>query len=568
MTEEREKIRGIKIRYGITRKVKGRYVDLALYHIKYVHTIEYPESFKVRFPGKMEQAKSNNIKIFKRLKTIYKLKFDPKSQWLTKIGYIHTVKSSFQCCQKFQYIGLNLIRDMKRLKEFEYNFPYRLSFDQNKIKDINYLKFTKDLKRLSVHIDSFDNKEMYRKLFKVLEKKKKLEATKFTKINMSLTKPYFDTLKKLQNVSIMNGIQIEHLINLKALFDSMATIAVFTAPKCLLLLGNWDLFKNIKHLELNDLIVSSDFDDGKHFQLLNNIYRLGELENLLMEVSFTQKNQTGLFFQNLKIPPSVKRLELTLLNIFFSSKQGLESFYNSLANLESLKLALTISENFASINQFIEGLPQTGLKSLKTVDFLFRTENEFDETVHLDSFLLWAGSVENLKEITMRTTNFVLKQQDFSSVTLNFSSLEYLRLSEEFGRKNSFQNQERSKQIIDCLGFLEKRKSLLQLDLVLNLSDLFQSFSETIFSLLESLPMSLKALRFKIIHKKEEKLDLEPESFAFEIQNRIQALESLKVLELNMPIYFRFNLQNINKYQKVLIPGIWYEKSSNTIYYW
>jgi len=239
-----------------------------------------------------------------------------------------------------------------------------------------------------------------------------------------------------------------------------------------------------------------------------------------------------------------------------------------LANLESLKLALTISENFASINQFIEGLPQTGLKSLKTVDFLFRTENEFDETVHLDSFLFWAGSVENLKEITMRTTNFVLKQQDFSSVTLNFSSLEYLRLSEEFGRKNSFQNQERSKQIIDCLGFLEKRKSLLQLDLVLNLSDLFQSFSETIFSLLESLPMSLKALRFKIIHKKEEKLDLEPGFFAFEIQNRIQALESLKVLELNMPIYFRFNLQNINKYQKVLIPGIWYEKSSNTIYYW
>jgi len=572
------KIQPIKIRYGITKKVKGKYFDLALYHIKYVYSIEYPGIFNAPQPGgKNTQGKVNNIKIFKRLRAVYKLKFDPKSQWLSKSGYIHTVKSSLQCCEKFQYIGLNIIRDMKRLKEFEYNFPYRLSFDLNKIKDINYLKFTKDLQRLSVYIDSFDNKNMYKKLFEILKKKKKLEVAKFTKINISLAKPHFDTLFKLQHVSIMNAIQIEHLINLKSCRDELKKLAIFTAPKCLLLLENMDYYKNLKHLELNDFILSSDFDEAKHFKSLRSLEALAQLESLILELNFTQKAQTNMFFRNLKLPVSVKRLDFTLLNIFFSSEDSellekdIRDFFqkSDLKDLQNLKLALTICENFTFINQFIKLLPMT-LTSLENVDFLFRTENEFDEAVNLDSFLIWTNNLKSVKEITFRTTNFVVKGRgDIES--FDFPKLEYLRLSEEFGRKNSLQSQRDggSKQIIECLHFLKNNtKRLFQTELVLNLTDLIDNFPEMIFGLLDNLPRNLKALRLKIIHKKEEKLNLDQEVFSSEVQRRVQGLEELKVLELNMPVYFRFGLENINKYQRVIIPGIWKEKPSGIIYYW
>jgi len=443
----------------------------------------------------------------------------------------------------------------------------------NKIKDINYLKFSKDLQRLSVYIDSFDNKNMYKKLFEILKKKKKLQVAKFTKINMGLTKPHFDILSKLQNVSIANAIQIEHLINLKVCQDNMKLLAVFTAPKCLLLLENLAFYQNLKHLELNDFILSSDFDETKHWKLLKSLEGLVQLESLTMEVGFTQKAQTNLFFQNLRLPASVKRIEFTLLNIFFSSEEDSEllekdirDFFqrSDLKDLQSLKFSFTICENFTFINRFIKLLPTT-LTSLETVDFLFRTENEFDEAVHLDSFLSWANHLENIKEITLRTTNFVVKGEDDMG-NFAFPNLEYLRLSEEFGRKSILNG---SKQIIECLSFLQnKTERLFQTELVLNLTDLIDNFPEMVFCLLDNLPKNLKALRLKIIHKKEEKLNLDQEVFSSEIQRRAQALKELKVLELNMPVYFRFGLENINKYQRVIIPGIWKEKPSGIIYYW
>ena len=237
---------------------------------------------------------------------------------------------------------------------------------------------------------------------------------------------------------------------------------------------------------------------------------------------------------------------------------------SDLKDLQSLKFSFTICENFTFINRFIKLLPTT-LTSLETVDFLFRTENEFDEAVHLDSFLSWANHLENIKEITLRTTNFVVKGEDDMG-NFAFPNLEYLRLSEEFGRKSILNG---SKQIIECLSFLQnKTERLFQTELVLNLTDLIDNFPEMVFCLLDNLPKNLKALRLKIIHKKEEKLNLDQEVFSSEIQRRAQALKELKVLELNMPVYFRFGLENINKYQRVIIPGIWKEKPSGIIYYW
>ena len=99
--------------YGITKPFKGRYFDIAKGHIKYIYAIEYPQHFYTFLAGKFGTIKSNNMRIFRKLKIIYKLQFDPKSQYKTKFNHIHTIKSILRSTKELDYIGLNIIKYVK-----------------------------------------------------------------------------------------------------------------------------------------------------------------------------------------------------------------------------------------------------------------------------------------------------------------------------------------------------------------------------------------------------------------------------------------------------------------------
>ena len=564
-----------KIRYGITRSVKGRYFDLALYHFKYIYAIKYPDTFVVKLGGRFGQMKSNNIRIFKKLKVIYKLTFDPKNQWLTKFAYIHTIKPSLQCCEHLQYIGLNIIKNVKRLESFDYNFPNRLSFDQNKLKDINYLKYSKVLKNLKLHIGSFDNQNMYKKLFRILKRQTQLELAIFIRMNLELAKPYMSVIEKIPQLKLTNEIELEHLINQNKQLTNITSLASFTAQNCLEVLNNFDLFTSLKRLELNDFVIPVDRKSNKELSIFQNIKELQQLETLIFELNFTRRSQANLFFQNFAAPTSIKTLELTLFNIDFSfdneeaETKLLINFGNFCQVLESfqqmanLKMCFTIFSHFKFINRFIGDLP-INLPQLQNLDCLFRTENEFDNSIFVDIFLKWANNLKSLSKLTLRTTNFTIKNEEKNDISL--PSLKYLRLTEEFGRKPKEFYDGESQKTVNYLTFLQNHKSLEQIELNLNFSDLALSFEKVLFELLFYLPRSLKSLKLRIVNKKE--INLDQENIRIQISTSIERLNQLRALELNLPVFFQCDLKCLNQYQHLLIPGVWKENASGIIYYW
>ena len=571
------KISSIKVHYGVSKKVKGRYFDIALYHIKYIHAIEYPENLFTHFAGKFGGVKSNNIRIFKRLRIIYKLRFDRKSQWLTKFNHIYTIKNSLQCCREFDYIGLNLMKSTKQLQSFKYNFPYRVSFDVNRIKDINYLKYSRDMKTLSINIDSFDNKEMYQKLFAILSRKSKLQTLCFTKININLARPYLDILKKIQNLSIVNELQFDQIILLKQPLENLRCLSVFTAAKCLKVLGGFNLFSNLERLELNDFVLPFGPKTEKSIELFEGIEKLGCLKELVLELNLTMKNHTNLFFYHFRGPPSLKRLEFILMNLSFAVEDDsakkeqwkcVETFYKSLENLqqlEALKICFSVYDDFSFVNEFVKNLPRK-MSSLQAIDALFRTENEYDEAVYLDYFLQWAGEIKTLSSIVLRTTNLTISE-DFDG-DFDLPNLGYLRLTEEFGRKSPKWYNQASKNTIRRLEFLRSLGKLHQVDLNLNFTDLSEAFAETLLACVANLPQCLKVLKLRIIHKNDTSLEIDQERISLEIKGVIEKMRGLKVLELNLPLYFRFNLGTLEQFQHVVIPGTWKERPTRVIYYW
>ena len=68
----------------------------------------------------------------------------------------------------------NIIKYVKQCDRFYYNFPYRLSRDVFKIKDILYLRYFRHLEILSLEVDSFDNQAMYKALFDIISRMKSI----------------------------------------------------------------------------------------------------------------------------------------------------------------------------------------------------------------------------------------------------------------------------------------------------------------------------------------------------------------------------------------------------------